>query len=105
MCHNSNRPLPPVCRCAGGALQVKFQKDRDRVPARALVLLILSGRYQELEDALHAAGYTVVVPPTPDQAVAVSLHNEIAATLIDASSFADSADWSLARSLKAVSPS
>lgn len=84
---------------------MKPEKDRNRIPARQLVLLILGGRYQELEDALQLAGYTVVVPATPDQAVAVSLHNDIAATLIDATSFVDSADWSLAQSLKAVSPS
>lgn len=83
---------------------MKSQKDLNRIPARGLVLLILGGRYPELEDALQSAGYTVVVPSTPDQAVAVSLHNQIAATLIDAASFADTTDWSLAQSLKAVSP-
>ena len=84
---------------------MKPEKDRNRIPARQLVLLILGGRYQQLEEALQLAGYTVVVPATPDQAVAVALHNDIAATLIDATSFADSADWSLAQSLRAVSPS
>jgi DNA-binding NtrC family response regulator len=68
------------------------------------VLLILDGRYDELEHALRLAGYTVVIPSTPDQAVAVSQQNQIAATLIDAGSFQDCGDWSLAQSLKAVAP-
>ena len=69
------------------------------------LLLITAGRYEALERILHAKGYTVVVPPTPDGGVAVCLHNRIAAVLIDEDTATDVEDWSVARSLKAVSPS
>ncbi len=45
-----------------------------------------------------------MVPPTSDQAVAVCLHNHIDAVIIDEGTATDVEDWSLARSLKAVSP-
>jgi hypothetical protein len=67
-----------------------------------LILLFVGGNYAALETLLHRNGYTVVVPATADQAVALCPYNHIAATLVDRSSLAESDDWSLARSLKAV---
>jgi DNA-binding response OmpR family regulator len=73
-------------------------------PQNAIVLLIVGGRYEGLEQVLRKRGYTVVVPSTADQAVALCLHNPIAATLIDRESLAQDDDWSLAQSLKMVAP-
>ena len=73
-------------------------------PQNAIILLILGGRYDGLEQILRKRGYTVVVPSTSDQAVALCLHNPISATLIDRQSLAQDDDWSLAQSLKMVSP-
>jgi len=70
----------------------------------AIILLIVGGRYEGLEHALRKRGYTVVAPSTPDQAVALCLHNQIAATLIDRESLAQDDGWSLAQSLKMVAP-
>jgi DNA-binding NarL/FixJ family response regulator len=70
----------------------------------AIILLMVAGHYESLERLLLTRGYTVVVPPTSDQAVAVCLHNRIAAVLIDEGTATDVEEWSLARSLKAVSP-
>jgi len=67
-----------------------------------LILLFLGGNYAELEGVLRRNGYTVVVPATADQAVALCPYNQIVATLIDRNSLAESDDWSLAQSLKAV---
>ena len=74
-------------------------------PSASIVLLIAAGRYESLERTLLTRGYTVVAPTTSDQAVAVCLHNRIAAVLIDEGMLAEVEDWSLARSFKAVSPS
>src|SRR5581483_5985537 len=73
-------------------------------PQNAIILLIVGGRYEGLEQVLRKRGYTVVVPSTADQAVALCLHNPIAATLIDSASLATDGDWSLAHSLKMVAP-
>ncbi len=73
-------------------------------PQNAILLLILGERYEGLEQVLRKRGYTVVVPSTADQAVALCLHNPIAATLIDRSSLAMDGDWSLVHSLKMVAP-
>ena len=73
-------------------------------PQNAIILLILGGRYEGLEQVLRKRGYTVVVPSTADQAVALCLHNPIAVTLIDRESLAEDEDWSLAQSLKMVAP-
>ena len=73
-------------------------------PQNAIILLIVGGRYDGLEQVLRKRGYTVVVPSTSDQAVALCLHNPIAATLIDRESLARDEDWSLAHSLKMVAP-
>ena len=73
-------------------------------PQNAIILLIVGGRYEGLEQVLRKRGYTVVVPSTADQAVALCLHNPIAATLIDRESLAQENDWSLAQSLKMVAP-
>ena len=67
-----------------------------------LILLFAGGNYAELETLLRRHGYTVVVPATADQAVALCPYNHIAATLVDRTSLAESGDWSLAQSLKAV---
>lgn len=73
-------------------------------PQNAIVLLVVGGRYEGLEQVLRKRGYTVVVPSTADQAVALCLHNAIAVTLIDRDSLALDGDWSLAHSLKMVAP-
>lgn len=61
---------------------------------------MVAGHYETLERALRTAGYTLVVPQTSDQAVALCLHNSIAAVLIDEGTLEAVEDWSLARSLK-----
>ena len=74
-------------------------------PSSSIVPLIAAGHYESLERTLLTRGYTVVAPTTSDQAVAVCLHNRIAAVLIDEGMLTEVEDWSLARSFKAVSPS
>lgn len=69
-----------------------------------IILLILSDHHEALEHLLRIRGYTVVVPSTADQAVAICLHNQVAAVLIDDGTLEDVQDWSLAKSVKAVSP-
>lgn len=73
-------------------------------PQNAIILLVVGGHYEGLEQVLRKRGYTVVVPSTADQAVALCLHNPIAVTLIDRESLAVDGDWSLAHSLKMVAP-
>ena len=73
-------------------------------PQNAIILLVVGGRYEGLEQVLRKRGYTVVVPSTADQAVALCLHNPIAVTLIDRDSLAVDGDWSLPHSLKMVAP-
>lgn len=73
-------------------------------PQSAIILLIVGGRYEGLEQVLRKRGYIVVVPSTADQAVALCLHNPIAAALVDRESLAQDDDWSLAHSLKMVAP-
>lgn len=70
-----------------------------------LVLLLVGGRYTSLETLLQQNGYKVIAPSTPDHGVAVCLHNRVVAALIDEEFLADADTWSLAESLKAVSPS
>lgn len=65
---------------------------------------MVAGHYKRLERILRTTGYTVVVPPTPDQGVAICVHNRIAAVLVDEGTLTAVEDWSLARSFKAVSP-
>jgi len=79
-------------------------KKSARKPQSAIILLVLGGRYDGLEQVLRKRGYTVVVPSTADQAVALCLHNSISATLIDRESLAQEDDWSLAQSIKMVAP-
>ena len=69
-----------------------------------LVLLLVGGRYTSLEILLQQNGYRVIAPSTPDQGVAICLQNRIVAALIDEEFLADADTWSLAESLKAVSP-
>ena len=68
----------------------------------SLILLFAGGNYADLEALLRRHGYTVVVPATADQAVALCPYNQLVAALVDRLSLAESADWSLAQSLKAV---
>lgn len=65
---------------------------------------MVAGHYEKLERILLTRGYTVVVPPSSDHAVAFCLHNRVAAVLIDEHTGTEVEEWSLARSLKAVSP-
>ena len=71
---------------------------------RNLVLMLVGERYKLLENLLERNGYLVIAPATPDQAVAVCLHNRISAAIIDESFLSEAENWSLAQSLKAVSP-
>ena len=82
-------------------VEAKETADKSR---RKLVLLLVGGRYTELENLLQRRGYLVVAPCTPDHAVAICLHNRIVSALIDEEFIADADTWSLAESLKAVSP-
>ena len=89
------------------ALELLRRVEPQKNPGKAqgpIILLLVGDRYEGLERILRAQRYTVVVPPTVDQGVAVCLHNRIAATLIDENTLANENDWSLAQSLKAVSP-
>jgi DNA-binding NtrC family response regulator len=89
---------------ASGLLnRVGSKKSAHEKPTNFL-LLIVGGDYAGLESILRRKGYTVVVPSTSDQAVAVCLHNQIAAVLMDRKSLIEGDDWSLAQSLKMVSP-
>jgi len=69
-----------------------------------LVLLLVGGRYTSLEALLQRRGYLVIVPASPDHAVAICLHNRIVSALIDEEFLADAESWSIAESLKAVCP-
>ena len=73
---------------------------------RSLVLMFVGGSHARLESLFRFHGYTVVAPSTSDQAVALCLHNRerIGLCIIDESSISEVGDWSLARSLKMVSP-
>src|SRR6185437_5146652 len=89
---------------ASGLLnRVGSKKSAHEKPTN-LLLLIVGGDYAGLESILRRRGYTVVVPSTSDQAVAVCLHNPIAAVLMDRKSLVEADDWSLAQSLKMVAP-
>ncbi|HWC16984.1 MAG TPA: hypothetical protein VG498_08205 [Terriglobales bacterium] len=68
----------------------------------SLILLFVGGEYAGLESVLRRHGYTVVVPSTADQAVALCPYNHLVAALLDRKTLAESSDWSLAQSLKAV---
>ena len=85
------------------ASRVGSDKNQGKIYG-SVILLMVGDRYEGLEPMLRMKGYTVVAPSTPDQAVALSLHNRIAAALIDQMTLAKEHDWSLAHSLKAVSP-
>src|SRR5690348_4865818 len=96
----------------GPGLPMPFLELRKRVgtkktlskPQSPIILLIVGGRYEGLEQVLRKRGYTVVVPSTSDQAVALCLHNPVAVTLIDRGSLIQEEEWSLPQSLKMVSP-
>lgn len=79
------------------------RKNSSDDPPSSLILLFVNGNHDRLESLLHAEGYTVVVPSTADQAVAICLHNRIIAAIIDETSLEEDDDWSLAQSLKMVS--
>ena len=80
-------------------------RDRPRQSQpNGLILLLIGGEHAQLESLLRKHGYGLVVPATSDQAVAICLSNRIQAVLIDSVSLAESEDWSLAQSLRAVSP-
>lgn len=79
------------------------RKDSSEEPPSSLILLFASGNQGKLENLLELEGYTVVVPSTADQAVAICLHNRVVAAIIDETSLQEDDDWSLAQSLKMVS--
>ena len=69
-----------------------------------LILLLIGGEHGQLESLLREQGYRLVVPATADHAVAICLNNRIQAVLIDSQSLHENEDWSLAQSVRAVSP-
>ncbi|HWC16144.1 MAG TPA: hypothetical protein VG498_03990 [Terriglobales bacterium] len=97
------RPLRKLVVSALELLRRVGSQKNHRVQG-SVILLIVGNRYEGLERLLRAKGYTVLLPSTPDQGVALCLHNRIAATLLDESTLEAENDWSLAQSLKAVSP-
>ena len=105
MCHNSVPTSTklylsmPTSRLSS---KVGRRKSADKQQS-VLVLLFVGGNYRELESALRKHGYTVIVPSTADQAVALCPHNRIIAALVDKRSLAETDNWSLAQSLKMVS--
>jgi DNA-binding NtrC family response regulator len=79
------------------------QKNTSDESPSPLILLLASGNHERLETLLEREGYTVIVPSTADQAVAICLHNRIIAAILDEISLEEEDDWSLAQSLKMVS--
>ena len=69
-----------------------------------LILLLIGGEHVQLERLLREQGYKLVVPATADHAIAICLNNRIQAVLIDSQSLDEKEDWSLAQSVRAVSP-
>ena len=106
MCHNKV-PTTPVselssCQVSGSLNRVE---TKEAAASRSkLVLLLVGGRYTSLETLLQRRGYLVIVPGSPDHAVAICLHNQIVSALIDEEFLADADSWSIAESLKAVCP-
>ena len=81
--------------------RVGHKNSSDESPS-SLILLLASGNYERLETLLEREGYTVIVPSTADQAVAICLHNRIIGAILDETSLEEEDDWSLAQSLKMV---
>lgn len=79
------------------------RKNSSEEPPSLLVLLFTSGTHERLENLLEREGYTVIVPSSADQAVAICLHNRIVAAILDQTTLEKSDDWSLAQSVKMVS--
>ena len=65
---------------------------------------MIGGEHVQLERLLREQGYKLVVPATADHAIAICLNNRIQAVLIDSQSLDEKEDWSLAQSVRAVSP-
>jgi len=79
------------------------RKNSPDDPPSLLLLLFTSGVHEKLESLLEREGYTVIVPSTADQAVAICLYNRVVAAILDQTSLEEADDWSLAQSLKMVS--
>lgn len=106
MCHNS---LPHFVDCLRVPMassefftRVGRKNSSDELPS-SLILLFTSGSHERLESLLEREGFTVVVPSTADQAVAICLHNRVIAAILDQTSLEEADDWTLAQSLKMVS--
>ena len=82
--------------------RVGRKNSSDESPS-SLILLFASDNHERVETLLDREGYTVIVPSTADQAVAICLHNRIIAAILDETSLEEEDDWSLAQSLKMVS--
>lgn len=90
---------------ASSELLSRVGRKKAPPPPSALILLFLGEHHPELERVLREHAYTVVVPATADQAVALCLHNRFHASLIDEGTLAEAEDWSVAQSLRMVRPS
>ena len=107
MCHNSLPTMTALYVCPfqlRELLSTVGTKQTLAKDQRNLLLMLVGGRYKGLENLLHQGGYLVIAPTTSDQAVAVCMHNRISAAIIDESFLSEAENWSLAESLKAVSP-
>ena len=78
--------------------------DPQQPQRHGLILLLIGEKHARLEKLLREHAYRLVVPTTADQAVAICLNNRMQAVLIDSDWLDEKEDWSLAQSLKMVSP-
>src|SRR6185437_1489728 len=87
-----------------GASRVGDPQPQQSQHHPGLILLLIGGKHAQLERLLREHGYRLVVPTTADHAVAICLSNRVQAALMDTESLEEAEDWSLAQSVRAVSP-
>jgi len=72
--------------------------------AQRRVLLLADRRNSALKKVLRDAGFQVLETFTTDHAVAVCVNNRIDAVVLDQNWFVETEGWSVAQSVKAVTP-
>ena len=72
---------------------------------RATVLCLVDRRRAHLTNAVEVAGYRVLEALTTDHAVALCAQRAVDAALLDQGVYTETADWSVAQSMKLVRPS